>query len=402
MKKTFVYELKRCLLPLVIFSAIAVVVSLIAVLGFSTRSASSGEYRLYRLDNAGIDVFTVLLCILCTVVPVMQFSYRMGQRSTDLWYSLPVSRRRLALVRVLVGLVMVFVPYTLAYLFGVLTIALRVTQESFVWYVPHFFLSLLLGAGLFGVNSFLFSRANRVMDGILFIAAWACILPLFLALVSGWADDTIFSYVVEDRTRYYKLWNACDSLFTYSPLAWTSAFFERLVVAKQPLNDGMCVNFALAVAVGVAEMAAAYTLLFVCADRDKSENADQISSSWWGYKVLIPAYRSSVWRRRLVDGAHLGRPARVGARAVLCLSPLLPPEKARRHRARGVLCGRSARRAAHGSCRRSAGVRHARPCDASRILITHSRSRRRGFAAAALTFLWTIKEKRRKYGERGG
>ena len=43
MKKTFVYELKRCLLPLVIFSAIAVVVSLIAVLGFSTRSASSGE-----------------------------------------------------------------------------------------------------------------------------------------------------------------------------------------------------------------------------------------------------------------------------------------------------------------------------------------------------------------------
>lgn len=290
MKKTFVYELKRCLLPLVIFSAIAVVVSLIAVLGFSTRSASSGEYRLYRLDNAGIDVFTVLLCILCTVVPVMQFSYRMGQRSTDLWYSLPVSRRRLALVRVLVGLVMVFVPYTLAYLFGVLTIALRVTQESFVWYVPHFFLSLLLGAGLFGVNSFLFSRANRVMDGILFIAAWACILPLFLALVSGWADDTIFSYMAEGRTRSYKVWNACDSLFTYSPLAWTSAFFERLVVAKQPLNDGMCVNFALAVAVGVAEMAAAYTLLFICADRDKSENADQISSSWWGYKVLIPAY----------------------------------------------------------------------------------------------------------------
>ena len=128
------------------------------------------------------------------------------------------------------------------------------------------------------------------MDGILFIAAWACILPLFLALVSGWADDTIFSYVVEGRTRSYKVWNACDSLFTYSPLAWTSAFFERLVVAKQPLNDGMCVNFALAAAVGVAEMAAAYTLLFVCADRDKSENADQISSSWWGYKVLIPAY----------------------------------------------------------------------------------------------------------------
>ena len=96
--------------------------------------------------------------------------------------------------------------------------------------------------------------------------------------------------MAEGRTRSYKVWNACDSLFTYSPLAWTSAFFERLVVAKQPLNDGMCVNFALAVAVGVAEMAAAYTLLFVCADRDKSENADQISSSWWGYKVLIPAY----------------------------------------------------------------------------------------------------------------
>ena len=50
------------------------------------------------------------------------------------------------------------------------------------------------------------------------------------------------------------------------------------------------VFLGIAIGVGAAEAVAAYLALFLLADRDKAENADQMSSSWMGYKVLIPAY----------------------------------------------------------------------------------------------------------------
>ena len=49
-------------------------------------------------------------------------------------------------------------------------------------------------------------------------------------------------------------------------------------------------TFGISLGVGLAEAVAAYVLLFVYAERDKAENAAQISSSWWGYRVLLPFY----------------------------------------------------------------------------------------------------------------
>ena len=57
----------------------------------------------------------------------------------------------------------------------------RLTQLLWGWHV----LLLLLGAGLFGVNAFLFTRGNSVFDGIVFVAAWACALSLACACLDA-------------------------------------------------------------------------------------------------------------------------------------------------------------------------------------------------------------------------
>ena len=79
MKRAFIYELKRNVMPLAIFAAFAVACSVVYAFT-ATLSYGAGT-----LEDSCDGMFTVLLCILCTVVPVMQFSYRMEQRSTDLW-----------------------------------------------------------------------------------------------------------------------------------------------------------------------------------------------------------------------------------------------------------------------------------------------------------------------------
>ena len=282
MKKQLLYEIRRNLLPLVIFTAIGVVLSLLVCM------VTDLEYVWQdppRPRNSCLSLFTVILCILCVVVPAMQFSYRMKMRSADLWYSLPVSRRRLALVRTLGGLLLVLVPFTLSYWMGVAVIASRGADFDCIWYLPAFFVQFALGAGLFGVNAFIFTRANRPGDGVLFLIAWTCILPLFVMLVcpeSAW-----------DRSGgALSRGDFLSCFFTMSPLGWSATLFQDLIfretVSFAPYGDGFF--FLIALGVGVLEAAGGYTALFLRAERDRAEDADQISSSWMGYRVLVPAY----------------------------------------------------------------------------------------------------------------
>ena len=295
-KRAFAYEIKRNLLPLAIFTAIAVVLSIFSCLltRLEYQSSIDGTYTLY---NACLSVFAVILCALCFVVPVLQFSYRMKMNSVDLWYSLPISHKQLTFVRILGGMVLIAVPYTLSYWLGVTVIALRGAHFDYIWYLPNYFVCLALGAMLSGVNAFIFTRANRVGDGIIFMIAWACILPLLMNLIfpqslwNTWSDA-----VPIELSSYYGIGRYSDFLscfFTASPVAWTSVYFGDCILKMSVYSVDMyhtSVFLGIAIGVGAAEAVAAYLALFLLADRDKAENADQMSSSWMGYKVLIPAY----------------------------------------------------------------------------------------------------------------
>ena len=251
-----------------------------------------------KCRNSCIGCYAVILCILCTVIPVLQFSYRMKQRSVDLWYSLPITRKQLTLVRTAGGLVLTLAPFTLAYWLGVVTVASLGAHFHYIFYLAAYGLLLLLGAGLFGVNAFLFTRGNSVFDGIVFVAAWACALPLACACLDAALGVELAHYGADNALTFGGL---ASLLFTYSPIAVVSVIFNDLILWKGwgmirfssltsssevPMHDALA--YVLAIAVLMA--AVAYCCLFLLADRDKAENAAQVSSSRWGYQVLIPVY----------------------------------------------------------------------------------------------------------------
>ena len=71
--------------------------------------------------------------------------------------------------------------------------------------------------------------------------------------------------------------------------AWGVTPFEYFICADA-IDYETCVRACVASVLAVSEAVAAYVLLFVRADRDQAEDAEQISSSWWGYRILIPVY----------------------------------------------------------------------------------------------------------------
>lgn len=282
MKKLLRYEFRRILLPLCIFAAVATILFTAAALSaeFIQISYKLDEYSgaLQPVEKAGntlLYIPALLLGLLCTAVPAMQFSYRMKKRSVDLWYSLPVTRCALTFARTLSGLVLVLAPYTIAYWCGFTAIALKENLFHLEQYVYLFFASIPIAILLFGTNSFLFTRANTVGDGILFLVAWAFLLAIPFAYVSTYFYSAVPRAI-----------NNITNFISYAPLAWLFVGFDSAVRTGRIAIGDPALLYSLWGALG----AASYFGLFFTAKKHPAENAGQISSSLFGYRTVIPAY----------------------------------------------------------------------------------------------------------------
>ena len=282
MKQALAYEFKRILLPLCIFTAIAAV--LFAAIALSTdfidvyhEFADPSGTAIIETEHPGdtlLTLPTVLLCLLCTAVPAMQYAYRMKRRSVDLWYSLPVSRLGLMFVRTVGGFALVLVPYTVSYWLGFTVIACSENLFHLVWYVPFFFASIPVGLLLYGVNAFVFTRANTVGDGILFMLLWAFVFLAALAYPNAYLNN--LPHEMTNATYY----------ISYGPMGWLFSGFANAVRTGRVSIPDPAFLYTFWSILG----AAAYFGLFFTAKRHPAENAGRISDSWFGYRVLIPAY----------------------------------------------------------------------------------------------------------------
>lgn len=109
----FRYEIRRNLLPLAVFTAISCL--LCAISAMTTRILSYPAGGPQHAVSAALEAPAIILGVLCTLVPVLQFSFRMNKRSADLWYSLPIRREKLLLGRIIGTCLLIFVPFTTGY-----------------------------------------------------------------------------------------------------------------------------------------------------------------------------------------------------------------------------------------------------------------------------------------------
>ena len=280
MTKLLRYEMKRNLLPAAVFSAIACLIVGIVYMSsdlFSISAAPGGNGGfVYIPYDSLISAPTIVLAMLCVAVPVMQFSYRMKGRDIDLWYSLPVTREKLTFVRTLGGLMLIFVPYTLSYWLGFVIVLLRKNYFALYGYPLYYLAALPLGALLFGIYSFLYTRANSIGDGLVCMAGWTFALMLPFAFLS-----VRFPRLALPRS--FSVWQ----LSPFGLLSWAADYFNEFICA-----DALPALLPLAwtIPLTVLEGAGAYAGLFLTARRHRAENGGQLSSSLWCYRVLVPLY----------------------------------------------------------------------------------------------------------------
>ncbi len=270
------FELKKSLWPLVVLTAVCTlpyIVELSTMQMFYVYSDWETGEKITSINSSQIGLAFLALGALCYLSPALVYSFKMSKRGVDGYYALPLKKQKLYLVKTLVGLTLVLVPFTVMFWSGFLTLLCRAGNPyDMVWYVPAYFGGAALGVCLFGFNAFAYTRANTVADGVAFMVAY---IPFFMM---------IYAYVSQalgDRSYYaYEL-----DFLAFGGLTELGNKMSDLI-ARYQLVKLSPLTFVVMPVLGVA----GYTLLFALLPYEKAENAEQVSESWFGYKLLIPVY----------------------------------------------------------------------------------------------------------------
>ncbi len=278
MKKTwkfFCFELKKRLWALLVLAAVCTL-PYIAELSTMELSYVYDHYQtgelimVLRTSQIGLALFA--LGALCYLSPVLVYSFKMSKRGVDGYYALPLKKEKLYLVKTMVGLLLVLVPFTVMYWGGFLTLLFRAGNPyDMFWYLPAYFGSVLFGICLFGLNAFLFTRGNTVADGIVFMIAY---IPLFMML-----------YVYAIQAFSPSSYQNESEFLTFGGLMEFGNKMNDLIVRSENVMLSP-LTFVVMPVLG----ALGYALLFALLSYEKGENAEQVSDSWFGYKILIPVY----------------------------------------------------------------------------------------------------------------
>ena len=283
MMKYLWHEIKKNLSAILIITGICTLIYTLTVSTMEmSRTYTYENWQGQLITNTNIyePAFSLIasaLGILCFFIPTLVFSFKMDKRAVDCYYALPLKKEKLYLAKTLLGLVMIIVPFTVAYWVGFLALSLREGNPyNMGYYVPAYFGMLLFAILLFGFNSFIFTRANKAGDGVAFMVVYAW---LFAFVVLCFLE--IFNITTNDETLEGLL-----TLASPAGMIWFDVNMGSLIVggeAAQGLHWSAW-QFITPILMGVG----GYFGLFFGVRYEKAENAEQVSDSWFGYKVLIP------------------------------------------------------------------------------------------------------------------
>ena len=256
-------------------------------------------------DSSPILFITIMACILCTIIPVIEFSFKMSKISIDQMYSLPIKREKLYMAKFISGFIEILIPVSVVFIFCLLKVLFSNHMYETIYFLPYFVCLILFMFLLYSTITFFFTRGNTVIDGIINIVLIIFVVELF--------SSTIDSLLWGNIRNYFD----SGSCYLYSPISIISELFDNKLSAEAinklhtmydeyyytvrvNLTTYEIVSVIIFILIGIAS-----TILFVVLNKkDKAEDSMQVSNSWFSYKVFIPVYMSLI-SLLMMDGSEL-------------------------------------------------------------------------------------------------
>lgn len=295
-KRYFIYRLKQSILRTVVFTALALLICLTAV-----NSSISGDYEFYK--TASLESLASILGIICFLIPILELSGFKNRRNLDTLYFFPIRRERMALAHYLSGFVQILVIYTVSFVALWLTLVFKTDYFSLEYMPLYYALSLLAGLIMYSIACFIFGEANTDADGILFIALWMFAIYILVYCVRLYVLRALLA-----DTEFWPFKSHAEWAPLYAPINNLTVIFQDLIETNRqgaPSYDEYIYDYTVSYAeqyLSQAYMFAVWAALGLAAafgffarfKRKDAHLAGEVSSSIFGYKLLIPLYGYSL------------------------------------------------------------------------------------------------------------
>lgn len=268
----FKYELRKSIWPTIILTILGILMYIPAL--------ASNNFLNHSYPNINLGFIAAFLGIVCTVVPIYELSYLMKKRSIDEYYSLPIKRSVLITTKFLSGFLKILISYTIAFFLGLLVIIVKGHNLLIGYYFPYYLFSVIFAFHLYAFNSFIYSRANTIIDGLVFINLYSSIFIFVIGAIYR---------VFYDAFAYNSIFNILSSQ-SYSPINYLTKYYDNLIKYGSGNYEIMWFSYIMWSIIGVLS---AFGLVY-STKIDQAERTEQISESYFGYRVLIPTYLISV------------------------------------------------------------------------------------------------------------
>lgn len=233
-------------------------------------------YNHSMINSTRIGYLITTLGIMAYVSPVKQASYLMNKKSLDNCYGLPISRRNIMLVKILTGVTETIIPFTIVYLLGAILLKTQYNYLKIGYMVPLYFILIIIFLSLYIYNFFFVSRANKIFDGVVFMlfATFALYGVLSIFLFS----NSILISNISDTVKFLPFYS----------LIYYGSYFSDLILPHS-IDVTVNMNFSWII-INLIMGSIAAVLLWILIKKDQPERAEEISNSYFGYKVMNPLY----------------------------------------------------------------------------------------------------------------
>ena len=283
MKKYFLRTLKNRI-PIII--ALTIVFLIVAVVvnnvnPYIVEKIIDGNK--VKLPREGLFlVFTIGILALSIIVPIIEFSFKMIRIQAWQIYSLPIKRNDVFLSRYFVGLIEIVIPFIVSYFVSMLLVITGDNLYNINAIYIYFPFSLIALVLMYSYFSFIYVRANNIIDGVA-----TMVLSVAAVILVGFAIYQIvnlFQYnwnidqdVLDEINAYY--------LSLTFPIDYLSKVSNDILV-----GNGFNLNY-FEIIFAIIWVILEATLIFLqnrFNKKIKSEDITNISSSVFSYKIFLP------------------------------------------------------------------------------------------------------------------
>lgn len=242
---------------------------------FIIFSKSDQLHTQMYLDDFSFPTF--LMFFISVIIIIQRFADLKNEHQMDLFYSLPISRRKLFLTHFLYGLLQVVLIYTIMFFAGLFVLMLITIRFHFGYVMLIYFSNLPVILISYLLFTTIFLRANHKTDGMIYIGLWLVVLMLLGMILFEFFD--IESSILQPYYGIIHINDYLEKKIAHEILHGVNVYLYNSRTIVLYFVHTVC-YFVLAI------LAGSLTLLFL--PKEKNEQIGRISKSKFGYVFLIP------------------------------------------------------------------------------------------------------------------